>query len=663
MTATAANSSSRRAWWNTPLSMLAVAFIAFLLYNRALDFGFFNDDPTGHFAWMETRSYGDYFRSSADYGYYRPIVFVILQSLVDSAGHNAQAFHALLLGLHAANVALLWLLIMRLSASDAYAWATALIFAFSPFSYEAVTYVASLTHPLLLFWLLVTLLFYQQARRINDSGWRRVFFYMTAFVTMILGLLTHENGLFIPLAMIGIEWLEKPPTGLVEGLKRPFLPYLLLAPIFLLIWWSIPKTGEQGLVSLPEWLNNLMPFLQTLVYPLLPLFQLTAENTTALFILALLTLGLTFLAAWLARARALWHFGLGWFLFSSLPSILFLSPDYLYGSPRLHYLPAVGVAMLWAMPVLALAQHTPDQTRERFAHMAVGLIYILVIILPPTVFISCEMDFYEETSRLVRRMGNLGEETPPGSTLLFANIPVFFSSYTGHPDGCPNPYPWTPVGAVVVPDYANPRDFVRFNGQANRLVTAVTVQEYTPGWNTFGEPLAPQQLREHLRLNMIYVYDLNEGDFFNLSAVWLPGGAADVEPPVEFDAGLQLNSGTIQRSGENEVVVNLIWQKSGDDRDGSEPVVFVHLYDAAGQLVAQHDSPPGNGFVPVSWWSDQDVVIDTHVIELPQDLGAGQYNVAVGLYNPLNGERYSAVAWDGTAVQDNAFIIGQVTLP
>ena len=173
MSTIAAKPPSNRAWWVTLLSMLAVAGLALLLYSRALDFAFFNDDPTGHFAWMESRGYIDYFRSSADYGYYRPIVFVILQGLVDAVAYNARVFHALLLVLHAANVALLWLLVRRLGDSDAYAWTAALIFAFSPFSYEAVAYVASLTHPLLLFWLLLTLLLYQQARRIEDVGWKR----------------------------------------------------------------------------------------------------------------------------------------------------------------------------------------------------------------------------------------------------------------------------------------------------------------------------------------------------------------------------------------------------------------------------------------------------------------------------------------------------------
>mgnify|MGYP001824853669 CR=1 FL=1 len=642
--------------------MLAVASLAFLLYNRALEFGFFNDDPTGHFAWMESRSYGDYFRSSADYGYYRPLVFVVLQGLVDTVAYNARVFHALLLGLHAANVSLLLLLVRRLSDNDGYAWATTLIFAFAPFSYEAVTYVASLTHPLLLFWLLLTLLFYQQARRTKEAGWKRTVFYGAAMVTLLLGLMTHENGLFIPLALIGVEWLERPPEGLADSLKRPFLPYLLVTPIFLLIWWSIPKTSEQVLPLPSAWFSNLVPFLQTLVYPLLPLFQLTAEDTAALVVLAILTLVLTFLAAWQARARSLWLYGLAWFLFSALPATLFLSPDYLYGSPRLHYLPSVGVAMLWAMPVLALARHLPDQTWERLAVAAIGLLYTLAIILPPTVFISCELDFYDEASRVVRRMGTLGEEAPPGRRLLFVNVPVFFSSYAQHPQGCQNPYPWTPVGAVIMPAYAGARDFVRFNGAADGLATAVTVDAYAPGWNTFGDTLSPTELRDRLRVDAIHIFDLNNGDFFDLSAVWLPGGAGDVQPLALFGDGMQLNSAVVDRTGEDEVSVTLAWQNHGADADDAGPAVFVHVYDASGQLVAQHDGPPAAGFVPVGWWGDQDAIVDTHMIGLPDTLEPGQYNVVVGLYDPATGERYTAVA-DGTLLPDNAYSAGQFTLP
>jgi hypothetical protein len=643
--------------------MLAVAVLAFLLYSRALDFGFFNDDPTGHFAWMETRSYGDYFRSSADYGYYRPIVFVVLQILVDTVAYNAQVFHGLLLGLNAANAALLWLLVRRLSSSDTYAWGTALIFIFCPFSYEAVTYVASLTHPLLLFWLLLTLLLYQQARRTIERGWKRSFFYGVAMVTLVLGLLTHENGLFIPLAIVGVEWLEKPPKDLIEGIKRPFIPYLLLVPFFLLIWWTIPKTSEQLVPTISGWISNLIPFLQTLVYPLLPLFQLTADDTTALILLSLLALVLTFLAAWWAHARNLWLFGLAWFLLSALPAIIFLSPDYLYGSPRLNYLPAAGVAMLWAMPILALVRHMPPETRERLAYNAVVLVYVLAIILPPTFFINCELDFYEETSRLVRRMGELGEEAPAGGNLLFVNLPVFFSSYASHPDGCPSPYPWTPVGAVIIPDYAAAHDFVRFNGRSQTLATAVTVTDYAPGWHTYGDPMDKEQLRERLPENLIYVFDLVRGDFFNLSNAWLTGEAGSVKPLAVFGNNLQLNSTAIDQPGTHEATVTLTWQKVKNKTENTTPVVFVHVYDGAGQLVAQDDGPPGSSFVPIGWWGDQDAIIDAHLITLPVELEAGTYDVAVGLYNPVNGERFTAITADGTAAPDNALIIGQISLP
>ena len=103
-----------------------------------------------------------------------------------------------------------------------------------------------------------------------------------AYVTLVLGLLTHENGLFIVPALVGVEWLAHPPKGVVEGFKRPFLPYFVAPALYLLLWLGIPKNSEQGLAGFGEWITNLLPFLQTLVYPLLPLVFLGADQTTAL---------------------------------------------------------------------------------------------------------------------------------------------------------------------------------------------------------------------------------------------------------------------------------------------------------------------------------------------------------------------------------------------
>jgi hypothetical protein len=509
----------------------------------------------------------------------------------------------------------------------------------------------------------LTLLIYQQARRTKQAGWKRFTLYAAAMITMVLGLLTHENGLIIPLAMAGVEWLEYPPKTVFEAIKRPFLPYLLITPIFLFVWWVIPKTSEQILPSISSWFSNLVPFLQTLIYPLLPLFNLTAEDTAVLVVLAAVLLAITFLSAWLARARALWLFGLGWFLLSSLPATLFLAPDYLYGSPRLHYLPSAGVAMMLAMPVLALARRAPDRIWKRVVLLAVGLLYTLAIIIPPTAFISCELDFYEETSRIVHRMGEVGEEAPAGSSLLFVNVPIFFSSNTEHPQGCRNPYPWTPAGAVVMPAYASAKDFVRYNGGSRTLATAVSVAEYAPGWKTFGSAISPADLRRRLHVEQIHIFDLNLGDFYNLSATWLPGGAVDVNPLAVFGEGMRLNSATIGDPQQSEAMVTLVWQNRSGSMEGAAPTIFVHVYNQSGQLVAQHDGPPGSGFLPLNWWGEQDAIVDRHPIELPADLAPGQYNVAVGIYDPQTGERYTAVSADGTSLADGSLIIGQLALP
>ena len=253
------------------MSMLMVCGLAMLLYGRALQFGFFNDDPTGHFNWMDGQSFLQFFSSSAGYGYYRPIVFVSLKLLHDIfGGYFAPGFHALLLLLHGANAAMVWLLAWHLGQRRDFAWLVALAFATVPFSYEAVAYVASLTHPLVTFWLLLTLLLYRRARLTSKIG-----FYLAASLTLILGLFSHENGLFIPLALAGMDWLLWPPQTrkIQDWVKRPFLPYFIPAILYFILWFTIPKAGEQTLPAISELISNLVPTLQTLVYPLLPLIR------------------------------------------------------------------------------------------------------------------------------------------------------------------------------------------------------------------------------------------------------------------------------------------------------------------------------------------------------------------------------------------------------
>jgi 4-amino-4-deoxy-L-arabinose transferase-like glycosyltransferase len=69
--------------------------------------------------------------------------------------------------------------------------------------------------------------------------------------------------------------------------------------------------------------------------------------------------------------------------------------------------------------------------------------------------------------------------------------------------------------------------------------------------------------------------------------------------------------------------------------------VTVQLLDNAAQLVAQHDTEPGDGLTPTTIWEPGQVLADRHGIPLPTDLAPGRYALVVGLYHIATGERLS----------------------
>lgn len=641
------------------LSVAAVALAAMLLYRRALGFAYFNDDPTGHFAWMEGRSLLQFFTSSAEYGYYRPIVFTVLrltETLFGNATfpHNPAADHALLWLLHGVNAALVWLLARRISRHAAFAWVAALVFAATPFSYEAVAYVASLTHPLLVFWLMMALLLYEKGER-REREKRRGGYRLLALVALALGLLTHENGLFIFPALVGLDWVTRPRSS-IRLRARALSPFAVQPLLFVGLWLAIPKNSDQGLNSLEDIAANTVPFLQTLVFPLLPALRLDSGDVAWLVVTAAVVVALTGLLAWRAGAWRLWVFGLGWFALSAAPALFFLGPAYVYGSPRLSYLPSIGVGMLWAMPVLWLNHRVPS-ARTGFYALACAL-YLLGLVLPPLPFIRCQLDFYEEASRFARGMADAASSAPPGREVIFVNAPFFFSSTAARPEGCPSPYPWTPVGAVLIPPYAQARDFVRFNGGPDRAVAGVTYAGYGPGWRTFGPEIDGPTLRDHAAGDATFVFKLLEGTFTDLAAAWQPGAAGASEPPATF-AGLLALTDAQTTLDADQLIVSLDWRV--DETVGTPLAAFVHVYDAAGALAAQDDAPPGGGLAPLEMWRPGDGLRDERHIDL-STLPPGSYRVVVGVYQTADGARLTAEA-NGQSLNDDIFPIHSFERP
>ena len=72
--------------------------------------------------------------------------------------------------------------------------------------------------------------------------------------------------------------------------------------------------------------------------------------------------------------------------------------------------------------------------------------------------------------------------------------------------------------------------------------------------------------------------------------------------------------------------------------------LFMHLLDAAGNLVAQQDQPPLHGFYPSDRWLPDAAFQDTVTLTLPASAPPGDYRLRVGWYDPASGQRLPLVA-------------------
>jgi hypothetical protein len=75
--------------------------------------------------------------------------------------------------------------------------------------------------------------------------------------------------------------------------------------------------------------------------------------------------------------------------------------------------------------------------------------------------------------------------------------------------------------------------------------------------------------------------------------------------------------------------------------------VFVHLLDARGEKIAQRDGQPVQWLRPTSSWQAGEEIIDHYGLLLPDDISTGEYTIAVGLYDPVSGQRLPISAGPG----------------
>jgi hypothetical protein len=85
------------------------------------------------------------------------------------------------------------------------------------------------------------------------------------------------------------------------------------------------------------------------------------------------------------------------------------------------------------------------------------------------------------------------------------------------------------------------------------------------------------------------------------------------------------------------ISLTLYWRC--EDTVSENYVVFTHLLDEQGKLIAQHDGPPMGGIRPTTGWVRGEYVIDVHQLTWSDTEYIGQAVLEVGFYEPTSGER------------------------
>jgi hypothetical protein len=85
--------------------------------------------------------------------------------------------------------------------------------------------------------------------------------------------------------------------------------------------------------------------------------------------------------------------------------------------------------------------------------------------------------------------------------------------------------------------------------------------------------------------------------------------------------------------------------------------IFVHVFDpATGIPAAQSDAMPLNWTYPTTYWQLDQTVVDRVVIPL-SGVPSGEYGLAVGIYDPTNGERLVVSDRTGQKQADDRLVL------
>lgn len=226
--------------WDAILSsrllLPVVLLLALAVYAPTLN-DYFSGDDIWFLHSSDTISVADYIQTSFDYrdtgslpelNRYRPLYPVAWRLQYEVFGLHAFGYHAVLLALHLASVAVVWAIALRITKRIWAAGLAALIFALHPGYADAVTWLSGGNRVFAAFPLFLSVLFFM---KYCDEGRGRLRNYLASSVAFLAAVLLHPAavGLAVVLPAYAFLVARLPSDALRFKAWLPLAPFIIVA--------------------------------------------------------------------------------------------------------------------------------------------------------------------------------------------------------------------------------------------------------------------------------------------------------------------------------------------------------------------------------------------------------------------------------------------------
>lgn len=632
-------SSSRRLW--TLLALALPVLVGVAVYAYSVRMSFYLDDGL---LFTMIRDYPGgtpgfrFWPGSPSFAYYRPAVFSIWEFQQMALGRfDPFSLHALNVFAFGFSAGVLAAIARRLTRSTLAGMLAGLVFALFPFSYNAVIWVASQFHVLMVLGLLLAMRF--GLLWLDGRGlWSLILALLSAFV----GIFSHENGVLI-LPLLGLLALQGRDVLKSRRVWALFLPLTAIVAVYVYLVLTVPRPGPEPNILWPMLLDSFAMMIQGISFPLNALVRRLAgvEGSTALLIvLALIVLvpGLIFLAR--TRRRLAWvaGFGVAWYILAALPTILLLETEYIRGSWRLMMLSSGGAALFWAALILGLVQVQPRRDALRYSARGFGWGTLLLIVVVSVGFLNQRRGEALIQSDYLWALQDVLEEHM-GEAPLVINAPAFMHSNTED-----RYFLTTGMGVMTMYNYVHyGQQFWAQTGRDYPYIHAMAFYAtfdpdesltYAPYWTVPPTTDFTEQLRQATDV-YVTVFDGRR-----VYPVYV--GGPDMAGPDEaiasfMNEGIHLTEAVISEFSSDEILVRTRWRVESPST--VVPVVEVWCDEAQ---IAQSVLDVWGGVHPFRVWRPGEIQTDIRTIKLENTISAACLQVTIGLVDEGGGELYPA---------------------